>query len=247
MLKKLKFTFVAASVALLTACGGGGDAVDSAVGSTVDNPLAKYVGTYYACDGNTKEILTAAASGSNSLKVNVVETTYQNDNCSGAVVGTYSLPEPYTIAYQDKTTANFPAVTILPSADSVDRGALSIPAMTAQLTGSGVSGSCVTYANGNICYDSLSLGAVSTTGALYLKDGYLVTLVLENGVLEADAIYSTNPSFNYNQLTVSDTTSSSVNNPSDSTSTTTNNTDRILNCIRDGNKASDCIIYFSTR
>jgi hypothetical protein len=74
--------------------------------------------------------------------------------------------------------------------------------MTAQLTGSGVNGSCVNFPAGNHCFDNLVLPALSTTGAVYLIDNYLITFSLENGALEADGVYSKDSSFNYNMLSL---------------------------------------------
>lgn len=207
MKNTIKLTLAASAVALLAACGGGGgDSGGSGSGSgggdTANNPLSKYAGTYYICDGRSKETVTVAANGSNSISFAYVEEIYQNNNCTGSVIGTYRLPQAVTATYQNQTTANFPPVTILPNADTVDRVTLSSPGMTAQLTGSGVSGSCVNYSGGKVCYDNLVLPAVSTTGAAYLSGNYLVTFSLENGVLESDGIYSKVASFNYNMLTL---------------------------------------------
>lgn len=204
-IKRLYFLLL---IVLLVACGGSGSgdsgATDNSVGNEnsdeIINPLAKYAGTYYICDGHSKEIVTVTASGSNSMSLNFSEEIYQNDNCSGLVVGTYRLPQSITARYQNQTTANFPPVTLLPDAATVDRLTLSSPAMTAQLSGSGVSGSCVNYSNGNVCYESLSLQAMSTTGAVYLSGNYLVTFILVNNVLEADGIYSKDENFNYETL-----------------------------------------------
>lgn len=188
--------FMLISTSLLAACGGGGGA------DTANNPLEKYAGTYYICDGHSKETVTVATSGSNSINLTYVEDVYQSTNCTGNIVGTYRMPQKVTATYKNQTTANFPPVTILPNADTVDRVTLSSPGMTAQLTGSGVNGSCVNYSGGNVCYNNLVLPAVSTSGAAYISGNYLITFSLENGVLEADGIYSKDASFNYNMLTL---------------------------------------------
>ena len=200
MKNTIKLLIATVSVAMLAACGGGGGGGSS--GDTANNPLSKYVGTYYICDGHSKETVTVAASGSNSISLTYLEDVYQNTNCTGPIVGTYRMPQAVTATYQNQTTANFPPVTLLPNADTVDRVTLSSPGQTAQLTGSGVSGSCVNYSGGNVCYNNLVLPAVSTTGAAYLSGNYLITFSLENGVLEADGIYSKDASFNYNMLTL---------------------------------------------
>ena len=196
MIKTVKFVLAATAVATLVACGGG----DGTTVSTENNPLKKYEGTYYICDGHTKETVTVTATGSNAVNLTNVEEIYNNTNCSGSVVGTFRLPQPVTATYLNQTTANFPPVTILPNADTVDRVNLSSPAMTAQLTGTGVSGSCVTYTGGNVCYNNINLSALNETGAAYLSGNYLITFNLVNGVLEAEGIYSKDATFNFNML-----------------------------------------------
>lgn len=191
MKNTIKLFLANASVALLAACGGGGGSSSD----TENNPLSKYVGTYYICDGHSKETVTVTASGSNSISLTYLEDVYQNTNCTGPIVGTYRMPQAITAIFQNKSTVNFPPVSILPNADTVDRVTFSSPGMTAQLTGNGVSGSCVNYSGGNVCYDDLVLPALSTTGAVYLKGNHLVTFILENGVLEVDGIYSKSDSF----------------------------------------------------
>jgi hypothetical protein len=196
---KFKLALVIVSVTFLAACGGGGS---SSGGSTAGNPLQKYEGTYSICDvgGHSKQTVTVTANGSNSVNMASVEQIYQNTNCSGAIVGTYSLPSPITATYQSQTTASFPQVTIMPRSDIVESVTISAPAMTAILVGSGVSGSCVTYATGNQCFNNLSMAAQAFTAAFYLRGNYFVTFDRQNGVLVANGIFSKDPSFNYNML-----------------------------------------------
>jgi len=188
----------------LSACGGGGggSAPAASVLSNDNNPLKKYDGTYYICDqnGHSKTTLTVVAAGSNSMTMSMSEATYQSVNCTGTIVGTLSFPLPLTATYQSQTTANFPHVTIMPRADTVDGVSVSSPAMTAQLTGTGVSGNCVNYTNGNLCYDNLVSPAQTAVGAAYLRGNYFVTFSLLNGVLAADGIYSKDPAFGYSML-----------------------------------------------
>ena len=188
----------ACTVAVVFAgCGGGGD---SSGGASADNPLRKYEGTYYHCDDHDKVSVTVVAAGSNSVTLSYTEQIYQNANCTGSIVGTYTLPQAITASFQSQTTANLPPVTVLPSAGTVDKITVSAPNMTAQLTGTGVKGSCVYFSSGNTCFDSLDLPAQTTTGALHLSGNYLVVFTLSNGVLESDSIYSKDPAFNYNIL-----------------------------------------------
>jgi hypothetical protein len=198
----LNLVLLASTVALLSACGGGGGGGDSGSGGITPtaNPLAKYEGTYYFCDGHSRETMTVTAQGESSLSFTVVEDIHRDNNCTGPVVGTYRLPLPFTGAFVTQTTATLPPATVFPFSATVDRISLSSQGMTAQLSGSGVRGACVYYTNGNVCYDSLESPAATITGGLYQSGNYLVTFTLENGVLETDAIYSKDPLFNYNSL-----------------------------------------------
>ncbi len=197
MNKKFKLSLIACVATVLTACGGGGG--NSGAGSDT-NPLKKYEGTYYVCDGHSKETVTVTASGSNSMSMTLVADLYQNTNCAGVVVGTYKLAQPLIATHQNQTSANLPPVTIFASSDSVDRVSLSYAGGTAQLTGSGVIGNCVNYSGGNTCYDNLTQPVQTATGAAYLNGNYFVSFSLTNGVLAYDAIRSKDPLFNINML-----------------------------------------------
>lgn len=192
---------IASSFALLmlAACGGGGSGDNSGAGSNT-NPLKKYEGTYYVCDGRAKETATVTASGANSMSITFVEDIYQNTNCQGAVVGTYKLAQPLVATYQNQATAKLPPVTIFPTSDVVDRISMSYAGGTAQLTGSGVNGNCVNYPGGRSCFEDLTRPAETWTSAWYLKGDYIVTFFLENGVLEYGNVSSKDPLFNVNML-----------------------------------------------
>jgi hypothetical protein len=183
--------------------GGGGEP------SPVNNPLSKYVGTYYYCEDNEKSTLTLAANGSDGLNLTMASDVYSGNNCSGSVIGSYRWIKPAVITYQKKTQATMPELTLLPPSDTVDEVSISLAGVTAQLTGSGVSGSCVNFAysagsvtkSGEFCYD-LSFPSTPETGALYLTadSQYLVHFLMTNGVLGAEGLFSKSSSFNYNEL-----------------------------------------------
>jgi hypothetical protein len=242
MYKKIKLALVISSVVLLSACGGGGGSAPAASALATDNnPLKKYQGTYYICDDDdhSKKILSITATGTNSMSMTYVENIYQNASCTGAIVGTYSMPLPVTATYQSQTTANFPAVTILPLSDIVDQLTISSPAMTAQLTGSGVAGSCVYYTSGNTCESNLVTPATTITGASYLRGDYFVTLSLSNGVLVADGILSKNSSFKFSEListTPSVSSSSSIAGGSSS-----GNYSAFSSCVLNGGSYVACL------
>lgn len=203
----IKLILATASVALLAACGGGG----GGGGETTNNMLNKYEGVYYHCEDNEKSTLTLTANGSDSLNVLLATDVYSGDNCSGSVIGSYRWNTPGVVTYQRKTTATMPPITLLSYSDTVDEVTLSAANVSAQLTGSGVSGNCVNYSystqngsrTGQSCFD-LSFPSTSQTGALYLTadNQYLVQFSRENGVLSADDMFSKNQNFNYNMLTL---------------------------------------------
>ena len=208
-MKKIISLPMAALVLALAACGGGGG---GGTVSTADNPLKKYAGTYYVCDRNEKNTLSLEATGSNSLNVTVSADVYSAANCTGSIIGSYRWNSAASMTYLGATTANLPAVTIFPTAGTLDKVTLTTTAMTATLTGSGVSGSCVRYSYvdngvtsaGNTCY-SLTTAATTATGALYLSsnDQYMVQFALSNtGVYAAQLIASRSPTFNLNTLIV---------------------------------------------
>lgn len=200
--------FVLSLSAVVAACGGGGGG-ETESGSTENNPLEKYAGTYYVCNENEKIKLTLTVDGANSLNAILATDVYSNDNCSGSVIGSYKWTTPARLTYKGETSVTMPPVTLLPYSDKVDEVTMSTAGVTAQLTGSGVDGNCVnyayTYAGGSIdgqsCFD-LTFPSTTVSGALYLTadSKYLVQFSRENGVLSADDMFSTDPSFNYTML-----------------------------------------------
>ncbi len=207
----INFALAASTLAFLAACGGGGGGGDDNTDSTaaVDNPLKKYDGTYYSCEGNDKTTIAATATGSEELSVLISTDLYQGANCSGNVIASYHWNKPLLAKYTGRTTVNMPAVTVLPYADAVDKITVSAIGITGTLTGSGVNGSCVAYSyvdgkktvNGNDCFE-LVIPSTTVSAALYLStdNKYLVQFSLENGVLEADLLTSRDPSFNIDAL-----------------------------------------------
>jgi len=194
--------------------GGGGDSTatgsgSTPTGSTQTNPLAKYAGTYYACEDNQKRSVSLTVRGNGSLDALLSEDTFTNDKCAGTIIASYRLTEPVVVTYKTKTSATMPPITILPYSDIVDEVTLDGSNIKATLSGSGVSGNCVKYfyttangtTNGESCYE-LAASPTLTLGALYLTaDGkYLVDFGRENGVLVPNGIYSRDPSFDYKSL-----------------------------------------------
>jgi len=193
MLKQLKIVVGAAVTATMVACGGGGDSGGSSGGSvSVNNPLKKYEGTYFFCDGNDKSTVTFSATGADGLSVIFSSEVYSGANCSGNILGSYKLDEPALITYKDATSATLPPATVFPFSATVDRLTISIGPTTGTLKGSGVKDNCVSYSytnngtntTGNRCFE-LVIPQQTGVSAIYLSpdNQYLVTFGLENGTL----------------------------------------------------------------
>jgi hypothetical protein len=189
---------------LLTACGGGGG-----TSNATENPLKKYEGTFYACDGNQKETIEFSAPSLQGLNMTLRSEVFSAQNCSGNVIATYAFNSAAHLNYEGTTIANLAPFTLFPTSDVIDKIALVGGTVTASLTGTGVKGSCVDYAyinngvtsSGNICFD-LNIGAANTKGALYLSSNgqNLIQFELLNGLYEYQSIMSRNSSFNLTAL-----------------------------------------------
>jgi len=210
MFKQLKLVAVFTITAILIACGGGGDSGGDS-GVATNNPLKKYEGTYFVCDGRLKDIIDLVATGSDSLNARLSTEVYSGENCSGEIVGLYRWNAPASVSYQDKSSATVPFPPF-PHSDTVDRVQFSVDASTATFTGTGVKDNCVKYSYGeyvngaqtgsySACFD-LELKARTTSGALYLTSDtkYLVTPSLKGGAQTTDQIYSKIPEFNVASL-----------------------------------------------
>ncbi len=173
------------------------------------NRLAKYAGVYHYCEDNEKSTLTLVANVSDGLNLTMASDVYSGNNCSGSVVGSYRWIQPAVITYQSQTHATLPEVTLLPQSDTVDEVSISLAGVSAQLTGSGVSGNCVNYSftsgsltrSGESCFE-LTFPSTPESGALYLTadSQYLVAFQRTNGVLGAERLFSKSSVFNYNML-----------------------------------------------
>ena len=123
MFKQLKLMAGLAITATLVACGGGGDSGSSSSGSSVsvNNPLKKYEGTWYFCDGTEKIIYSISTTGTDGLHLNYSQEFYEYSNCYGQLFATYKWDAPQLITYKDTTSATLPPATIFPFSDTVDR------------------------------------------------------------------------------------------------------------------------------
>jgi len=198
MFKQLKLMAGLAITATLAACGGGGDSGSSSSGSSVsvDNPLKKYEGTWYVCDGTEKTIYSISTTGTDGLHLNYSQEFYEKPNCSRQLFATYKWDTPQLITYKDATSATLPPATIFPFSDTVDRVTFLTSPSRATLTGPRVYGKqneCVRFDQTVVefmpmlnsrCFD-LVVQQRTSSEALYLTadNQYLVRLRLINGVL----------------------------------------------------------------
>jgi hypothetical protein len=175
----IKTTLVLSFAAVLTACGGGGD------GGSSSTATGKYAGTHSYCDGDHTRyrlVLTETVNGNYSVLDS--EVTYQNSNCTGNVLATYSATVPSIATFVETSVAPI-RVPDLASSLSLDKYKLNVPQSTATLTGSGVTGNCVNYPGGRFCYD-LSSDAYQVDLGLYLTSAGFYGLILEDGVYAGD-------------------------------------------------------------
>ena len=170
-----KSTLILSFLFALTACGGGG-------GDTGTATTGKYSGTYSYCDGDhTRYKVVFTDTGNENYKSLTSEITYQNANCTGTVLATYSETVPSTLTFQESSIATV-NVPNLGSSLKIDKYKINIPKFTATLSGPGVvNGNCVKYPNGQFCY-TLDSDAEQLDVGFYSSSNGVYPLVLENGV-----------------------------------------------------------------
>lgn len=201
MKNAFKHVLAASAVVLVTACGGGGD--DGGVGGSVDvvgggggqgasepvTSASKYVGTYVSCDGDhTKYINTISDLGNGRLRFIPVEITYQNSNCTGRILATYSESQPTTASFLGSSTVAVSGPGF-PSRVSMDRFSAEIPNMRASLAGPGVDGNCVNYPGGRFCYELNVVSERVEVGFQVSGNGFNAFL-FEDGVYEYNDFYT---------------------------------------------------------
>lgn len=179
----LKTTFAMALVALLTACGGGGGGGDPATAT-----VGKYAGTHSYCDrDHTRFRLTLTGTEGENYNLTRTVISYQNADCTGDILGTYSVSFPSTLTFVETAIATVRGPR-LASSLSIDKYKIKTPQTTGMLVGPGVDGPCVNIArNQKICFEmeanpqELDLGFYLTTGGFYAME-------LENGTYQAEAL-----------------------------------------------------------
>jgi len=203
----LKLVAGLAITALLIACGGGGDSAVPEI-----NPLRKYEGTYYSCDGNEKYFVSMTVVGPERLNLTSATEYYSSANCTGNLIGFYKLDGPAVLSFTNSTSAKLPPSSVFPYSSIVDRFSLNFQPGTTSFTGSGVTTgdpgfNCVTYKTApnktvTKCNALQIANPISADWALYLSsdNGYLVSFGLENGELKWNGIGSRNPEFNLASL-----------------------------------------------
>ena len=183
-LSKKKLAIAATVAALLTACGGGGGTTSV---SNVDNKWASNAGTYYSCDSHTKQTATLTPNGTNQLAISLKQEVFSLDACTGTVIGTVSTMS-MTMTYINTIAATVTGVGTRTSLQnlSIDTVTVTAPAQNLTLTGSGVTGNCVNYLNGNTCFNSLSIPSVLMNAGIYLSSTAFATLVQNGSAWVAD-------------------------------------------------------------
>lgn len=182
MEKSFKHLIAVVSALVLTACGGGGGG-SSGTGSS--NPLAKYVGTYSACNQDNRQIrLVISVSGEKSLFIKSIENIFDTPNCTGSPAGTFTS-EPFLVTYTSSgvVTATGPD---LPSASiEIDKLSFDPSTYTEVASGPGAKGDCITYSGGQEICTVKSVPSALAEGGLYLSNSTLYLVVSENGVYTA--------------------------------------------------------------
>lgn len=194
MQNTLKYALSATVVAMLVACGGGGDDNGTANSQPVDpaSPIAKYTGSYSYCDqDHSKYTIVFSQAGSNVLRADFSDVTYQNTNCTGPVLGTYIL-NGTLLNYLSTGVGTVSSGGILPASLTFDKFQARFSNLTPILTGPAVINNCVRISSAKqFCFDVLTLNQTLQAG--FLLDGsILYELPLENGVYELDGIYRKN-------------------------------------------------------
>lgn len=174
MVNFCKTTLTLSFVCLIAACGGGNQSESQQASQD------KYAGTHSYCDGDhTRTRLTLTGTGNNNYRATSSEITYQNSDCTGSVIATYSEPDSGNLTFIETAIATVRAQG-LASSLSIDKYRLSLPQQTATLTGSNLVGNCFNYPAGRICYD-LNIPTVQVDVGLYKTNAGFYVLNLENG------------------------------------------------------------------
>lgn len=159
---------------ILTACGGGGD------GSNTTDAF-KYAGTHSYCDNDhTRYRVALTATGNGNYNAVDTDIIYQNSNCTGNVLATYSGPITNTLTFVETAIATVQTTGLAPSL-SIDKYRVNTPNTPGSLTGPSVDGSCVNLVGRRICY-SLDGGAQQLDVGLYQTNAGFYIMNLENGV-----------------------------------------------------------------
>ena len=173
----------------LAGCGGGGGGEPIATVA----PLAKYAGTYTYCEGHERVTLVATLVNG-GLTMSERSDYYDQANCAGAVVGAqavFTLTATYVATESARVTGYSAANSV--ATYVVDRIAISVPATTASITGSGVTTIngqlCVRYTGGQVCIDPAPRPATTVFGGLALTDAAVLLLTATANGYDRDTAY----------------------------------------------------------
>lgn len=193
MRKLVKYFLCSSAVLVLMACGGGDDANDagSDAGSIEATALGKYIGSWSYCDqDHTRYSLIINGSGVDALNTAPTEVTYQNANCTGIVLGTYTWSMPARITISSTSIATVSGAG-LPRSLAIDKIQVAVNNATMRLVGPGVNGNCIALSNSSLCYNPIPTNSV-IQGGFYFSEGRLYELELDNGTYFVSGVYTKN-------------------------------------------------------
>lgn len=175
--------------------GGTTPANSPPVTPTVNTGLSKYEGIWYRdCVDHVRLKMTATATSSDTFSVSRNEEHFANANCTGAIVanGNYGVPDEtvqYTAPLENVSVQLLTGATIVTNVDPgssvsaiarfifTDSDGSVIPSVFVL----GKTTAVIKYAEGDVAISRAPLSGQSTSGALLLWNGELLSLVpIEN-------------------------------------------------------------------
>lgn len=141
------------------------------------NPLSKYVGVYSSCGGDMQRgtgsfavlELTNTLNADGSLSISRRDIYYRNGNCQGDIVGIVSYSAPTIAVFQSTKRAK-----VIDGSNNwmqdFDQAIFSRERGVKTISGTGVSGLCITMTNYKVCEGSLITDSFTYSGGLYVVD-----------------------------------------------------------------------------
>jgi hypothetical protein len=201
---KLNFALlIAAAIATLTACGGGGDGATSAPTSE-QNSLAAYVGDWQGvCNNHSRDQVTVKSVSSNALTLTVSENYYDLANCTGSIVAIVKEGADFSAIFNGTVDTTVQLSPAAPATNlKIDRISLSAPERSRQVTGTavttkvvnGISQWCFNYTGGSTCVvNDGTTPAGSASGAFYKDATKFYTLTASGQTFVVEQSYTRKP------------------------------------------------------